>query len=160
MCWAVAASTACWWWPPATSRCWRQVGLPLAPHAPLLRMCHVHVHFWEHSLSQPVPRPRGSAGAKSLAPARPDLSLVFELPGLEVSVVDHRTRELLLLSASSLRASLALGSNPASSERCWQGRRAVLAAVLGAVLVPTVLRIPHTSSRRPPSAPQPSRLCA
>ena len=61
------------------------------------------------------------AGAKSLQAARPDLTLAFELPGLEVSVVDATPRELLLLGASNLRASVAFGSNPASGAAGRQG---------------------------------------
>ncbi len=64
-----------------------------------------------------------SAGAKSQGPSRPDLSIAFELPGLEVSLVDHTPRELLLLSATDLKAGFTLGSNPASSEPPAGGRR-------------------------------------
>jgi hypothetical protein len=62
----------------------------------------------------PGHEPLLTAGAKSLQPTRPDMSLAFELPGLEVSLVDHQTRELLLLSASSIKANITMGSNPAS----------------------------------------------
>ena len=62
----------------------------------------------------PGHEPLLTAGAKSLQPTRPDMSLAFELPGLEVSLVDHQTRELLLLSASSIKANVTMGSNPAS----------------------------------------------
>ena len=65
-------------------------------------------------LLAPGAEPLLSAGAGALAPARPDLTLACELPGLEVSVVDHQTRELLLLSAAGLKASFTNGSNPAS----------------------------------------------
>ncbi|KAL4447306.1 hypothetical protein ABPG77_007339, partial [Micractinium sp. CCAP 211/92] len=63
----------------------------------------------------PGHEPLLSAGAKSQGPSRPDLSIAFELPGLEVSLVDHTPRELLLLSATDLKAGFTLGSNPASS---------------------------------------------
>ncbi|KAL4443584.1 hypothetical protein ABPG75_011321 [Micractinium tetrahymenae] len=63
----------------------------------------------------PGHEPLLTAGAKSLAPSRPDLCIAFELPGLEVSLVDHTPRELLLLSATELKAGVTLGSNPAST---------------------------------------------
>lgn len=126
--------------------------------------------------------PRAFAGATLAGPTRSaDLTLAFELPGLEVSLVsaltepgtvyqgraaasrgrppgptckaalrrtafsdrvlrrwhvtvchthvhcpqvDHKARELLLLSAAELKASLVLGSNPASGAACG-GLRAV-----------------------------------
>lgn len=66
------------------------------------------------------------------------MTVAFELPGLEVSVVDHAARELLLLSASQLRAGLVLGSNPASSERrLWCCDRPEEAAIAWRLCLPT-----------------------
>ncbi|KAL4858517.1 Vacuolar protein sorting-associated protein 13C [Chlorella vulgaris] len=112
------------------------------PLSALPNQCSVRVAFWQQVLTsptgvQPIPgeatgvlgrggidrvlllapghEPLLTEGAKSLQPALSDISVSFQLPGLEVSVVDHQSRELLLLTATDLHASVAFGSNPATA---------------------------------------------
>lgn len=74
-------------------------------------------------LLAPGHEPLLTDGAKSLQPAHSDISVSFQLPGLEVSVVDHQSRELLLLTATDLHASVAFGSNPATGGHCLGAER-------------------------------------
>ena len=74
------------------------------------------------STAYPPPCPRRPsthtrhAGPKALDASQPDLALTFELPGLEVSLVDHHPQELLALTVTDLKVVLLSGTNPSSGE--------------------------------------------
>ena len=57
------------------------------------------------------------AGIPSAQGAGPDVHLSFELPGLEVSLIDRTPEEVVALTVSGLRVAAASGSNPTGPYR-------------------------------------------
>ena len=99
--WSRAAAAGRWAWQRA-----HELGHQRAPPA----RCLAH----PDSPRNHAPPSHCATGPKALESNQPDLALTFELPGLEVSVVDHHPQELLLLTITDLKVVLLNGTNPSS----------------------------------------------